>query len=618
MNNLYLFQVQDGSNYGDIRQYWLPYSAGCLWAYAKQYPSITENWLLKKLFFKRIPLNELIDQMENPKVCAFSVYMWNHQYSVKAAKAIKEKWPDCLLVFGGPEISASWLKKYKFTDCVVLGEGEVSFTKILNTIIEGKIPDAIVNTERMSSLDDIPSPYVAGIFDDLVKDNPDVYWQAALETNRGCPYACTFCDWGGLTQSKIKKFKLERIIAEIDWMSKNKVKTIFITDANFGIFRERDIEIAKIIRRWIDLDEGLEYISMNYAKNSNETVFEIASILGKINKGITFSVQSMNPDTLKVIKRQNMKSNNTSHLMKLAKEHNLSFYSELMLGLPLETLESWKNGICELMELGQHNTIEILPVMIMENTELNHLQRTMYNLETIRVDGLRVFDHDEVGIKEYADIVKSTSTMTSGDLVEAYLYAWMISNLHMRNYCQLLAKYQRFVNKVPYRAFYDNLFSKLKQNDNSILHYYYNKVRLGMTNIYKYGEPRIDNLYISVMNHDAAFDFYRNIEEVLEITRLSALELAPIEQGIIDIQNRVLFNRYFTAPHTVNTYCDIDTWLPEKCTYKISNTVIDFDLSYTNLYSKVRRDRSSIYNKIEKKYTFETEGVDSKIYSMAV
>ena len=598
MKNLYLFQVQERTDFNEYSQYWIPYAVGSVWAYANQFDHIKENWCLKDLFFKRLPLKELIDQIEDPDLCAFSVYVWNHQYCVKAAEAIKAKWPNCVIVFGGPEVSASWLR-YEFADCLVLGEGELSFTKVLETVAAGKKPEMIVKSDRMASLDEVPSPYITGVFDSIVERNPDIHWSAAFETNRGCPYACTFCDWGGLTQSKIKKFKLERVAAEIEWMSKHRVKTIFIADANFGIFKERDIEIAKMLRAWIEQDDGLEYVSMNYAKNSNELVFEIAKIIGTVNKGITFSVQSMNKETLEVIKRQNMSSNNTAHLMKLAKEHDVHFYTELMLGLPAETLESWKAGVCELLELGQHYRIEIMPVVILENTELNNVQRSQYKLETVKVRDTQVWFIEESGIVEYNDIVKSTSTMTTDDLVEAFLYTWMVVNLHMANYCQILSKYHRYVNDISYRTFYDHLFAKIQQGGDTAVRRHYERVKTGMTNVYTYGETKIEGLYLGIMQHDAAFDFYKNLKETLEFVIGAALELGDIDPGIIEIQRRALLNPFYTAPYTVNTNVDIDTWILEDCRYEIVPAICDIDLNYHNFYSKVRRTKK-IFNQFKK------------------
>jgi len=37
-----------------------------------------------------------------------------------------------------------------------------------------------------------------------------------IETNRGCPHKCTFCDWGTLTYTKVRHFDLKRVEDDID------------------------------------------------------------------------------------------------------------------------------------------------------------------------------------------------------------------------------------------------------------------------------------------------------------------------------------------------------------------------------------------------------------------
>ena len=87
---------------------------------------------------------------------------------------------------------------------------------------------------------------LSGSFDRLIEAYPENEWLILWETNRGCPFKCTFCDWGSATASKVNKFDLERLKLEIDWFSKNKIEFIFCCDANFGILK-RDIEIAEYV-----------------------------------------------------------------------------------------------------------------------------------------------------------------------------------------------------------------------------------------------------------------------------------------------------------------------------------------------------------------------------------
>ena len=102
--------------------------------------------------------------------------------------------------------------------------------------------------ERISDLDIIPSPFLTGLFD-AYADVPGT--AVTIETNRGCPYGCTFCDWGSATLSRIRKFDLQRVFDEIEWCAKTHMQGIGPADSNFGIF-ERDVGIAERVAA----DEG--------------------------------------------------------------------------------------------------------------------------------------------------------------------------------------------------------------------------------------------------------------------------------------------------------------------------------------------------------------------------
>jgi radical SAM superfamily enzyme YgiQ (UPF0313 family) len=218
-------------------------------------PDINSKFELDQLVWRREDIKTTALKLANNHVIGFSTYLWNKNYNYELAKEIKSLNPDVLLVFGGPEVDHTNPKIFDqcpFMDVVIINEGELAFADILKaypSVDLFHVPGLLINQncqplftdgpKRLDNLDILPSPYTAGVFDQLIYDHPDVEWTATIETNRGCPFQCTFCDWGGLTYSKIKKFPLDKVFSELEWVGKNCAYVAF-ADANIGIFPERD------------------------------------------------------------------------------------------------------------------------------------------------------------------------------------------------------------------------------------------------------------------------------------------------------------------------------------------------------------------------------------------
>ena len=589
--NLYLYQPQYAFNYMNREVFWLPYSIGSLWAYAIQFKDIKENWTLKELGFNRDTITDVVDRMESPDLVGLSVYIWNRNYCKALGAAIKKRWPNCVILVGGPMVNGGW-SKYKWVDTIITSEGERCFVELLKNMAKKQTPELIYKMPRMESLSDVPSPYTSGVFDDLVKKYPDIYWNITLETNRGCPYQCTFCDWGGLTASKMKKFDLQRIEDELHWIGQQKINSIFIADSNLGIFFERDKKIAQMIRTVAD-KLGIDYVSSNYAKNSDERLLEIADILGETTKGLTFSVQSMNPETLKAIKRHNLKTSDAKYLFELSARKKLMYYTELMLGLPLETKETWIQGLADLLELGQHNHIIIIPVVPLENTELGDIQVGKYGIKTVDViDGFRqVTDQNEV--KETWPWVCETGTMSRQDMVDSWMYSWMITNFHTNSgFSQLLSKYCRNMLDVSYRKFYDTMWQQLNDKSDTVVHKQFCLTRQAAAEIYATGVNSCPDLGPHNLMDYSQQILYENYNETHRFCKQVAQSLGHIDPGIIEIQSRFVHNSFYPTPYIARANVNIDTWQSDSCVYEITKqSVTDIEnlKSFTSLSKKGKK-----------------------------
>jgi radical SAM superfamily enzyme YgiQ (UPF0313 family) len=557
MKNIYLFQPQYAVEFRKEVNYWLPYSAACVWAYASQYQDIVDNFILKDLIFKRQLIDPVLDRMENPSLCGFSCYMWNEQYCLEMARRVKEQWPNCIIAFGGAQTSAKMLK-HKFIDCIMLAEGEESFLRLLRNILNNTVPDVIYPQARLADLN-IPSPYMLGIFDKIIEENPNAVWAMTLETNRGCPYACTFCDWGGTTYSKIKQFGLDRVAADLDWARTHNVAYLVIADANFGIFKERDLVIAQMVRDAAD-GSHIDTINIQYAKNSTETVFEIAKIIGPYGRGITVSVQSMNELTLNTIKRKNLDINNIRELMQLSQKHSVGTYTEVILGLPDETKDTWIDGLNQLLELGQHQSIECWLAQLIENSEMaTDLSRKKHGIKSIKVKGfMNLGQSDDVdNIDEYTELVNATRDLTTEDMVECYMYTWMIIQWHIAGYTQIIARYNRNVEGIPYRKFYDKLYAAIQTAPSFQKHFELLKsiVEEYLTN----GNLLADSIGGHAL-HTFSYKFmFDNKKEAINLALATLKTMCNEPDNLHLLQDSFIINFNQQYPCTITTGFNLDT-----------------------------------------------------------
>lgn len=567
--NIYLFQPQYGVEIRKENTYWLPYSAGCLWSYASQFNDIKQNFNLVDIIFRREDPNDVLSRLHDPVYCGFSCYVWNEKYCLMIAQEIKKRWPNCVIQFGGAQ-SSTQLAKHKFIDSIVLAEGEESFLDTLRCIIDGKAPEQFYQKKRLQNLD-IPSPYTTGVFDKIISETPDAVWSMTFETNRGCPYACTFCDWGGITYSKVKKFDLEKIKADLEWAVGKPISYLFCADANFGIFKERDLEIAKMIRHVADRGR-IDSVNLQYAKNSTDIVFEIAKTLGNLSRGITVSVQSMNDLTLKAIERKNMDINNIRHVMDLSKQHDILTYTEVILGLPLETLDSWKQGFSDILEMGQHNHIDMWFTQLLENSELNQLNsRLKYGIKSIVAkDYMPLYNvNDWKGIDEDIQLVNQTSTMTTEDLVQGYMYGWMIIQFHISGYSQIYAKYCR-QQQVQFRQFYDLLFTQLKQP--GFFQSHFDQLTTVVRHYLTTGEMmKFDNFKQGGHGiHALSYEFmYQNRHHAYELALDVANGFGKVPVELERLQQGFIFDPTVSYPMVVTLPVDIENNLEQNTQYNI-------------------------------------------------
>ena len=463
-------------------QNYFPYSVGILQAYAQKYLKDKELFEFSLPLYKRIPLKDALKQLDGCEIVFFSTYTWNINISLEIARQLKTVNNNILVVFGGPQIPIrgikEFLKKYRFIDLACHGEGEKAFLAILNNFKTKQWKDVpnisyLNNKEehilteqgmRTTDLAEIPSPYTEGVFDHLMKANPNENWVALWETNRGCPFSCSYCVWGASTNKKVYQRDIKELYREIDWFSINKIEFIFCCDANFGIF-PRDLLLAEYTAKNKDKFGYPNALSVQNTKNSTMRIYNLYKTLSdhKLNKGVSLAIQSANPDTLKSIKRENISLDTFNELQEKFSESGIETFTDVILGLPRETYSSFADGVSNIISSGQHNRIQFNNLSILTGSEMDdpaYLKK--YGIVTVNNKLVNIHGSltDDFEIAEHQRLVVATRAMPQKDWVKARMFGWMTALLHFDKLIQIPLILINSKSGVPYRnlieSFLDN------------------------------------------------------------------------------------------------------------------------------------------------------------------
>ncbi len=380
-----------------------------------------------------------------PDVLMLSNYVWNEalsHYFFRAAKAIN---PGILTVMGGPNISIEperqlqYLDKHRFIDVYALGEGDFLANHIVRTFMDaGKsikglgaigLPSAVFrNPEGQAAIDetkprhkevqDIPSPFLTGIQDEFF----DGKLAPMIETNRGCPFTCTFCVQGTKYYSKIHNFSVDRIKDEITYIAKRikshspNMGTLRIADSNYGMY-ERDIEISGHIGLMQKEHGWPTFIDATTGKNKPERIIKSVEKMGGAMV-LYQAVQSLDEEVLRKVKREAIKLEAYKALEVHMRGRGLRSVSDLILGLPGETLTGHIKGLHSLLD-GNIHQMHNFQAMMLKGAELESLEsRELFKFDTrFRVLPKNYGVYEDEKVFDVEEIIVATDTLPFDDYI---------------------------------------------------------------------------------------------------------------------------------------------------------------------------------------------------------
>ena len=282
----------------------------------------------------------------SPRIVGFGVYIWNVEETTKVIALLKTIRPDLLIVLGGPEVSYEHGEQLivQLADFVITGWGDVSFAKLCTDLLGGAVPAQKIIAGEQPHLDDIALPY-AYYTDEDIKQRL-IY----VEASRGCPFKCEFC------LSSLDKtawpFDLDRFLSALQELHARGARHFKFVDRTFNLNIKTSERILAFFLERLD-----DRLFLHFELIPDHLPASLKSMIARFPAGqmqFEIGIQSWDPTVQALISRRQDNERSADNIQWLRANTGAHLHTDLIAGLPGETLESFGRGFDRMVGLAPH------------------------------------------------------------------------------------------------------------------------------------------------------------------------------------------------------------------------------------------------------------------------
>lgn len=332
----------------------------------------------------KISLAQLIREIEkfNPNIIGISSTTWSYHNALDIARALKNQFPEIIIVFGGPHASFEYLEtlSHNYVDYVIRGEGELAMVELIEALLgKRKITEVkglafrkngkIVLTDerpKIEHLDSLPHPAWHLLRKDLF--DPERYIMGVVVTSRGCPFNCIFCSTSSFHGHKVRYHSISYVMEEIEIVSElfkrsARGMNFIFGDDTFTLNRKRAEQICEEMKkRGIDAsfwcETRIDLINTRMLELLREAGCEV----------LLFGIESVTPEVLRVVGK-NINMEKAVEMANISQKLGIAVDVSFIVGLPYETMDSVRN-IKKFVERIEPHHVFIGPLMVLPGSPI--------------------------------------------------------------------------------------------------------------------------------------------------------------------------------------------------------------------------------------------------------
>jgi len=279
-----------------------------------------------------------------PRIVGLGVYVWNAVESEQLVDTLKRIAPHVVVVLGGPEVSYELEAQriVALADYVVRGEGEVAFAQLCEALLGGVRPAERVLDGGLPPLAQLASPYPE--YDERDLAHRVVY----VEASRGCPYECEFCL--SALDTKVRAFPLEKLLGEFDALLARGLAHFKFVDRTFNL----SLATSRAILEFF-LARARPGLLLHFEMIPDRLPPQLRELLARFPPGMAqleIGVQSLDEAVCERISRRQDVAAVANNVRWLREHTGVHLHTDLIVGLPGESLVGFGRGFDALLALG--------------------------------------------------------------------------------------------------------------------------------------------------------------------------------------------------------------------------------------------------------------------------